>query len=99
MLDARYRLDRRGLLQVGALGVIGSVLPWSNSRNAIFAHENSASKALELSEFSGRAKSVLIVLLSGGPSQLDMWDPKPDAPAEVRGEFSSISTTIPGVAV
>lgn len=48
---------------------------------------------------SGRAKSVLIVLLSGGPSQLDMLDPKPDAPAEVRGEFSTIGTTIPGVRV
>jgi hypothetical protein len=45
---------------------------------------------------TGRAKSVLLVLLSGGPSQLDMWDPKPHAPAEVRGEFSPIGTTIPG---
>jgi len=42
---------------------------------------------------------VLIVLLSGGPSQLDTLDPKPNAPAEVRGEFSPISTTIPGVQV
>jgi len=41
----------------------------------------------------------MIVLLSGGPSQLDMWDPKPEGPAEVRGEFKTISTTIPGVAV
>lgn len=48
---------------------------------------------------AARAKSVLIVLLSGGPSQLDTLDPKPDAPAEVRGEFSSIATTIPGVRV
>lgn len=47
---------------------------------------------------AGKAKSVLI-MLSGGPSQLDMFDPKPEAPAEVRGEFSAISTTIPGVAV
>jgi hypothetical protein len=47
----------------------------------------------------GRAKSVLLVLLSGGPSQLDMLDPKPDAPAEIRGEFAAIPTTIPGVHV
>jgi hypothetical protein len=43
--------------------------------------------------------SVLLVLLSGGPSQLDTLDPKPEAPAEVRGEFSPIGTTIPGVKV
>jgi hypothetical protein len=42
---------------------------------------------------------VLIVLLSGGPSQLDTLDPKPQAPAEVRGEFSAIGTALPGVAV
>jgi hypothetical protein len=42
---------------------------------------------------------VLIVLLSGGPSQLDTLDPKPDAPPEIRGEFSTIGTTVPGVAV
>jgi hypothetical protein len=47
----------------------------------------------------GKAKSVLIVWLSGGLSQLDTLDPKPDAPAEVRGEFSTINTTIPGVAI
>ena len=47
----------------------------------------------------GKAKSVLIVLLSGGPSQLDTLDPKPDAPAEVRGEFATIGTTISGVKV
>lgn len=45
----------------------------------------------------GQARSVLIVMLSGGPSQLDMFDPKPEAPAEVRGEFSTIGTTISGV--
>jgi hypothetical protein len=40
-----------------------------------------------------------MVLLSGGPSQLDMWDPKPNAPAEIRGEFNSISTAIPDISV
>src|SRR5207302_9597239 len=47
----------------------------------------------------GKAKSVLVVFTSGGQSQLDTWDPKPDAPAEVRGVFSTIPTTVPGVRV
>lgn len=42
-------------------------------------------------------KAVILFWLSGGPSQLDMWDPKPDAPREVRGPFSHISTALPGV--
>lgn len=99
MLEARYRLDRRGLLQVGALGVVGSIMPWATSSSTACGNENQLSPNGDVGTFSGKAKSVLIVLLSGGPSQLDMWDPKPDAPAEVRGEFSSIATTVPGVAV
>lgn len=45
----------------------------------------------------GRAKAVLVVFASGGQSQLDTWDPKPLAPREIRGEFSAISTKIPGI--
>src|SRR5205823_2446949 len=45
----------------------------------------------------GRAKSVVIVYLYGAPSQLDTLDPKPDAPAERRGEFATIPTRLPGV--
>jgi len=45
----------------------------------------------------GRAKSVLMIYASGGQSQLDMWDPKPQAPAEVRGAFDTISTAVPGL--
>jgi hypothetical protein len=47
----------------------------------------------------GRAKSVILVFASGGQSQIDMWDPKPEAPEDVRGDFAPISTAIPGVAV
>ncbi len=43
-----------------------------------------------------RAKSVIVVFASGGQSQLDMWDPKPDAPEQIRGEFGAISTSVPG---
>src|SRR5262245_47423844 len=42
-------------------------------------------------------RRCILLLLTGGPSQLDTWDPKPDAPAEVRGPFRSIATRIPGL--
>ncbi|MFO0953348.1 MAG: DUF1501 domain-containing protein [Isosphaeraceae bacterium] len=47
----------------------------------------------------GRARSVLIVYANGGQSQLETWDPKPDAPDQIRGAFGSIPTSVPGVRV
>ncbi len=87
MTSPRYAFDRRDFLRVGAAGVVGAGLPFAPK------------SAQAASSGTGRAKSVLLVLLSGGPSQLDMWDPKPDAPVEVRGEFSSINTALPGVSI
>ena len=46
-----------------------------------------------------RAKRSLLLFLTGGPPQLDTFDPKPDAPAEVRGEFKPIATSVPGVRI
>src|SRR5438105_2616512 len=46
----------------------------------------------------GRAKSVILVFANGGQSQIDMWDPKPNAPLDVRGAFRPIATAVPGVA-
>lgn len=91
MLQPVYRLDRRGLLRAAAVGVVGATLPKGIAATGGALTDKPVG--------FGKAKSVLIVLLSGGPSQLDTLDPKPDAPAEVRGEFSPISTTIPGVQV
>jgi len=87
MIHPQFQLDRRQLLRVGAAGVVGSTLAVS---------KNAAAQSVVS---SGRAKSVLLVLLSGGPSQLDMLDPKPAAPAEIRGEFSAINTAVPGIDV
>ena len=84
-----YRIDRRGFLHAGAAGVLGTALP-----DAALAEQPARSLP-----GAGRAKSVLLVMLSGGPSQLDTIDPKPEAPQEVRGEFATIGTTIPGVRV
>ncbi len=47
----------------------------------------------------GRAKSVLFIVANGGQSQIDTWDPKPNAPAEIRGEFASIPTAVPGTRI
>ena len=89
MTQPKYGFDRRGFLRMGIAGVTGSTLPISIARS-----EN-ANNATQTGK--GKAKSVLLVLLSGGPSQLDTVDPKPEAPAEIRGEFGTIGTTIPGV--
>ncbi len=47
----------------------------------------------------GRAKSVLLVYTSGGQSQLETWDPKPEAPDGIRGEFRPIATAVPGTII
>lgn len=91
MHQPKYSLDRRGFLRVGTASVVGAAVPWSNGIGGATGLASETGK--------GKAKSVLIVLLSGGPSQLDTLDPKPDAPAEIRGEFKTIGTTIPGVVI
>jgi hypothetical protein len=47
----------------------------------------------------GRAKACILIFMWGGPSHIDTWDPKPDAPDDIRGEFQPIATSVPGVAV
>lgn len=83
-------LDRRRWLR--ALGVAVAGGAWEQGA----AHAEPDSDAARVPGF-GRAKSVLVVFASGGQSQIDTWDPKPLAPAEIRGEFAAISTKIPGV--
>jgi len=75
------RLSRRRMLQVGGAACIGLSLP----------------QLLQASQRTAAADSLIIVFLNGGPSHLDMWDMKPDAPAEVRGEFKPIPSTLTGV--
>lgn len=90
MLTPQFLLNRRRVLSLGVAGVVASGMPICI--DSTFGMPVSAVK-------SQRAKSVLIVMLSGGPSQLDTLDPKPAAPAEIRGEFSAINTSIPGISV
>src|SRR5262245_60916237 len=78
-------MNRRDFVRVGGLGVAGITLPW------ILRNEATAA------ETHTRPKSVIYVVLDGGPSHIDMWDPKPDSPDEIRGPFKPIATKLPGV--
>lgn len=77
--------SRRWFLQTGLAGVGGLTLPRLLRAREVAGTSSSA------------RKSVILFWLSGGPSHIDMWDPKPDAPAEIRGPYSAIDTKIPGV--
>src|SRR5688500_5274604 len=80
-------LTRRTLLRLGAVG--GLTLP-------AFLRASATSPIANDTSF-GRAKRCLVLFLTGGPPQHDTFDPKPDAPAEIRGEFKPIATNVPGV--
>ena len=81
---------RRVALTAGFLGVTGLALP-DLFRAQAQAKEKNGSAAND--------KSVILIWLDGGPSQLETFDPKPDAPAEFRGPFGVCKTKIPGVNV
>lgn len=77
---------RRHVLQAGALGLAGLSLPDLLARD-------------RMGKTSARARSVILLFMWGGPSHLDTWDPKPQAPAEIRGEFQAIRTSVPGLII
>ncbi len=76
--------SRRNFLQVGGLATLGLGLP-----DYLRAAEKSPAKKT--------ATRCILIWLQGGPSHHDSFDPKPDAPAEVRGEFGTIPTTLAGI--
>src|SRR5688572_14147798 len=82
----RTLLSRRQMLQVGALGTLGLSLP-------------AALRAEAQSGLKVRAKSVIFLHQFGGVPQQDTFDMKPDAPAELRGEFKPIPSSLPGLDV
>lgn len=83
-------MSRRDLLWAGGLGALGLTLEQFLRGQAHGA---------ESARHFGRAKSCILLYLYGAASQLETWDPKPDAPAEVRGTLGSIRTSMPGVEV
>lgn len=86
-LDFRQTLtlDRRSFVKAGLLGASGLTL------SQLLQTEARADQA------TTRRPSVIILWMRGGPSHIDMWDPKPDAPVEYRGEFGVSSTSVPGI--
>jgi hypothetical protein len=92
--DFRYvsALSRRDLLRVGGLGVFGLGLADLLAASSVYAGTKSDGSF-------GKAKACIILFMWGGPSQLDTWDPKPDAPVDVRGEFRTIRTKVPGIQI
>ncbi|MCE9532783.1 MAG: DUF1501 domain-containing protein [Planctomycetes bacterium] len=81
-------LNRRDVLKAGFLGVAGLTLAdVLRLRAASSSHEQS------------RPKSVIMIYLPGGPSHMDMYDMKPNSPAEYRGDFNPIQTNVPGIQV
>jgi hypothetical protein len=76
------RVGRREVLRVGAAGLLGLSLPQ-------LVRAEAARRP--------RAKSCVLFFLEGGPAHQDLWDMKPDAPEQVRGEFRPVATSLPGV--
>src|SRR4029450_246620 len=86
--------SRRELMRVGGAGLFGLSLP---QVPALQARAGEAPKDGKSRSGWGKAKSVILIFLQGGPSHLDIWDPKPDAPREIKGEFNPIETNVSGV--
>src|ERR1043166_1197217 len=76
---------RREILRVGALSTLGISLADCLRAEAAGAGGR------------GKAKSVILIFNCGAPSHIDLWDMKPDAPAEMRGPFSPIKTNVSGI--
>jgi hypothetical protein len=80
--------ERRRFLQAGGLSALG--LFWSDWLRA---------RALTADTRQAKARSVILIFNAGAPSHLDLWDPKPKAPENVRGEFQPIATSVPGLQI
>src|SRR5262245_18791126 len=81
-------INRRSFLQLGAFGAGLSLA------GMLRAHAASSNKAIPTKQ-----KSAIMIYLPGGPSHMDMYDLKPEAPADFRGEFKPIQTNVPGVQI
>ncbi len=84
------RMTRRAMLKIGALAPLGLSLPnlLASSRTQISGTPS-----------FGRAKRCLMLYMWGGPSHIDLFDMKPEAPIEIRGEFQPIRTSVPGIQI
>ena len=84
--------SRREFMRIGGAGLFGLSLGDILRLQASSPAPETANKT-----GWGNAKSVIMLFLQGGPSHIDIWDPKPDAPSNVRGEFKPIKSNVPGI--
>ncbi|HEY7311155.1 MAG TPA: DUF1501 domain-containing protein [Gemmataceae bacterium] len=84
-------VSRRDFLQIGGLGAVGLALP-----DLFRAQAQGASPP---ARGAGRARACILLFMGGGPPQMDTFDLKPDAPAEVRGQFPPIASSVPGTRI
>ncbi len=85
-------MSRRGFLQVGAFGAGMTLVDMLRARSA-------QASTPRTSGTRGKARSAIMIYLPGGPSHIDMYDPKPDAPVEFRGEFKTTATNVAGIQI
>lgn len=88
-MNGQSMFTRRQILQLGSLGVGGLSLP-------SLMRADAANKSTGITP---AADACILIFLNGGPSHLDMWDMKPNAAKEIRGEFAPISSSLPGISV
>ena len=92
LCDPHLRPTRRDIMRIGGAGLFGlSLGPMLHWQAEAAATEHTGGPGW------GKAKSIILVYLQGGPSHLDLWDPKENVPDNVRSSFKNISTQIPGV--
>lgn len=85
------RISRREMLRLGGLGALGLSLP------TLLGTRTANATPRQTATSFGQAKSCIVLFLFGGPPQHSTWDPKPNAPANIRGEFAPIATNVPGI--
>ena len=91
-------ISRREVLRVGGLAFTGLTWgDWLHTRAAAAGKVNPCKKSATGS--FGKARACILIFNYGGPSHLDIWDLKPDAPKEIRGEFKPVATRVPGIAI
>lgn len=84
-------IPRREMLQIGGLSLVGLTVPELLRLRA--------ATAANLPAASNQSHSCVFLFLFGGPSHIDLWDMKPLAPVEIRGEFRPVNTSVPGIDV
>src|SRR6185369_10273922 len=92
LCDSHAKMTRRDLLRIGGSSILGLSLGSMLKLNA-FAQEGSSSGGPGW----GKAKHIIMVYLQGGPSHLDLWDPKENLSDKFRSPFKAMPTAIPGV--